>query len=317
MLRQLCVCGVALGAACLSDPRPDARGSDPAPLQVGQREPAPPQAPAAASASEPAPPRAQDPAPQARAALDRAFVEQGVRIDLERGVLGLACNVGITRDLLEYLLVGPGGSGHESLLLTNATPSLVNAGLLMLGVERGADVRWTRRDPPPTDEERAAGVKPYKLELPQGDGFYLYLGWRRAEETYLLRVEDLIVNLRAEAAMERHRWVYTGSHFAKSSDGREVFAADAARNLISIVFFPEGDVFAAAALADCVQQTIWIANPWLVPAPGSPVELFFSRRPLVELPPGWGEQLPRVGTIGAASAELSSEAPVPAQGGQR
>jgi hypothetical protein len=238
-------------------------------------------------------------------------------IDLERGVLGLACNVGITYDQIEYLLVGPNGSGHESLLLTTATPSLINAGLLLLGVERGRDVRWTKRDPPPTDDERARGVKSYTLELPSGDGFYLYLGWRRGDETYLFRAEDLVLNVRADTTMERHRWVYTGSHFVSSKDGHEAFAADIAQNLISVIFFPEHDVFATAALPDCVIQTIWHPNYRMLPQAGSNVELFFSRQRIVELPPGWAEKLPRVGAIPAAPAELSSDAPIPSQGGQR
>jgi hypothetical protein len=101
------------------------------------------------------------------------------------------------------------------------------------------------------------------------------------------------------------------------ANGAETFAADLEQNLISIVFFPEGNVFATAALADCANQTIWIANPWLVPAAGSPVELFFSKQPLSELPPGWSAALPRVGTIAASALDLPADAPVPSQGGQR
>lgn len=311
MLRHLCAVGAILGSACLSAPE---RAADPA--AAARATPAAPATPAASAA-----PVAQNPAPsaaaQAQAALQRAFDEQGVRVDLERGVLGLACIVGITYDQIEYLLVGPSGSRHESLLLTTATPSLVNAGLLLLGTERGSDVRWTRREPPPTDAERAAGVKPYTLELPSGDGFYLYVGWRRGEETYLFRAEDLILNVRADTTMDRHRWVYTGSRFVTAKDGREAFAADVVQNLISVIFFPEHDVFATAALPDCVIQTIWYPNYRMLPTEGSNVELFFARQRLVELPPGWAVELPRVGTVAAVPAQLSSEAPVPSQGGQR
>lgn len=272
----------------------------------------PAQQPAPASATAPAPT-----APAAQAALDQLFADQGIRIDRERGLLGLRCSVGVTRDLIEYLLVGPGGSGHESLLLTSATPSLINTGLLLLGVERGQDVRWVRREPPPSADELEQGAKPYRLELPQGDGFYLYVSWRRGRETFLFRVEDLLVDLRADTSMQRHRWVYTGSHFVRTKDGSERFAADVAENLISVVFFPERDVFTTAALPECVLQTNWVANAWLVPAAGSPVELLFARQPLTDLPAAWIDALPRVGPDPDRPAQIPADGPVPAGGGER
>jgi len=240
----------------------------------------------------------QDASEQVAAAL----AASGLQLDLEAGLLGVPATVLIRDDLLEYLLVGPGGASHESLLLTGVRPSLINAALLALGVEPGQNASWTTREPAPTEEERAAGVDPYEVRPPAGDSFSLYLGWREGEESYLFRVEDLLANLASGRSMGRHRWVYLGSRFVPGRDGEtEVFAADLAQNLINIAWFYEGNTLLSSALEACRDQEIWTANSWLVPPAGSTVQLILARGDRVSLPEGWREALPRIdGTVDSA-----------------
>lgn len=239
----------------------------------------------------------QDAPPRVPQEISTALAEAGLWIDLEHGVLAVPVEVQIREDLLEYLLVGPGGAAHESLFLTQVKPSLVNAALLLLGVEPGHNARVEQSGQSPEGDARR------EIHAPEGDGFYLYAAWREGDETYFFRVEDLIANLSTGRALRRHRWVYLGSRFAQLEPGQpERFLADLEGNLVNLSFFYQGNTLLTAALDECVEQTIWAANAWLVPPRGEPVCLFFARQPLASLDPAWIAKLPVARSMPAEDA---------------
>jgi len=210
--------------------------------------------------------------------LLQRFRTQGIHLDLKRGFAALPVTMHVRDDLLEYLLVGAGGASHETLLSTPVTPSVLNTALLLLGVEPGRNARWT-----PRDDAEGEGGPTYEVQLPSGDGFYLYLGWREGDESFVYRIEDLLRNLKTGRSMQRHAWVYLGSRMIRLHDGGgkgegdEVFAADVESNLINLAFFPEGNTLISAAVEDCRLQTIWLPNAWLLPPRGSELRLFLAR----------------------------------------
>ena len=220
---------------------------------------------------------------------------QGVHLDPARGLISIPATVEVRDDLLEYLLVGPAGASHESVFQTAVMPSVLNVAMLALGVERGRNASWQPKDPPISDAELADGVSPYEVTPPEGDGFYLYAGWLEEGQVYFFQMEDLLRNLMSGRAMKRHRWVYLGSRLVPDDRGQEVFAADIYQNVINVSFFSEGYTLLTGALPECIEQTIWMANGWLVPQRGSPVRLVFSREPLEGLPAGLRELLPDAG----------------------
>ena len=75
----------------------------------------------------------------------------------------------------------------------------------------------------------------------------------------------------------------------------EVFVADREGNLVNLAFFSEGNTLFTAALEECLDQTIWLGNSWLLPERGKGIELVLSRRPLAVDP--WGR------TANAAGAD--------------
>ncbi|HED64280.1 MAG TPA: hypothetical protein ENJ09_01875 [Planctomycetes bacterium] len=229
-------------------------------------------------------------APAQQQTLDQVLADEGLRVDLERGLVGMPASVLVREELLEYVLVGPRGATHESLFLTDVKPSILNTALLLLGVEPGRNATIRRSE----SEEEAASR--FDVTPPSGDGFFLYAGWREGEETYFFRVEDLVANLETRRTLPRHRWVYLGSRFrVPRGKTEEVFVADLEENLISLCFFYEGNTLLTARPPECEIQTIWIANSWLVPPRGEPVEILFSRERLDRLPDGWSAALPVVG----------------------
>jgi len=241
--------------------------------------------------------------------LAETLAGHGVRLDLARGLCSIQAEVVVREDLLEYLLVGPAGSAHETLFLSAVRPSVLNTALLALGVEPGSNARWTPKDPPIDDEQLRQGISPYDVQLPDGGGFHIYAGWKQDGEAYFYRVEDLLRNLATGQSMRRHRWVYLGSSMVpkgRPESGEEAFAADIYQNLINIPFFSEGYTLATAALPECIDQTIWMANSWLLPQRGSVVELFLSRERIEQVPAEIAERLPALAPV-----------PAPPQDGER
>jgi len=258
---------------------------------------------AAPRGAEPAP-RPQDGSrPRLEAELEKAFREQGIHLDLASGRCTIPVEVCVREELLEYLLVGPSGAAHESLFATGVRPSLLNTALLALGVEPGTNASWVEKDPPPHREELARGVLPYDVVPPKGDGFRLYAAWREGEEVYFHAVDDLVSNLRDGRSMRRHAWVYLGSRMIRPRPEaeEEVLAADLEGNLINLSFFRAGNTLLTAALDDCVFQTIWAPNTYLMPPIGSKVALIFSRERMVSLPQQLLGELPVVEERGGES----------------
>ena len=81
------------------------------------------------------------------------FAAGGIHLDRDAGLVAFGSQVLVTNELLEYLLVGAAGAAHESLLVTDVTPSLINAAILSLGVEPGQNARYELKDPAPTEAE--------------------------------------------------------------------------------------------------------------------------------------------------------------------
>jgi hypothetical protein len=251
----------------------------------------------------------QNPAPGPLSAeQERVVVElgrQGVTLDPVRGLCSIEAQVEVQDDLLEYLLVGPAGAIHESAFGTGVLPGVLNVALLTLGAEPGTNASWSPKDPRPSDEDLRAGVSPYDIQPPLGDGFYLYLGWRDGEEVFFYRVEDLLRNLATGRAMERHRWVYLGSRMVPDTTGDdEIFAADVYHNLVNVSYFAEGYTLITGSLPECLEQTIWMVNGWIVPPRGSKVRFFFSRERIDRLPEELAAQLPDIaGSAGVLETE--------------
>jgi len=237
--------------------------------------------------------RGDDAQEEALEQLERAFREQGIQIDISEGACAVPAQVCIREDLLEYLVVGRSGASHEALLSTEVTPSLLNTALVALGVESGENAQWVEVDPPPTPEEAAAGAPTHEVVPPHGDAFFLYVAWREGEERFLYRIEDLVGNLETGRSLRRHPFVYLGSRMVRPDpEGEEVFAADWEGNLIALSFFQQGNTVLTAAVSECVSQTIFLPNSWLLPASRSQVMLVFSRGRLTQLPSSLMDALP-------------------------
>jgi hypothetical protein len=237
---------------------------------------------------------AQEQAPDARAKLAQVLAEQKVSSNFDAGWVAIPCDVVVRGDLLEYLLVNERGAAHESLLGTTVVPSVLNTALLALGLSPGTNARWVAK--------QGADAAPGAFEVlpPEGAGLYLHVAWRRGEEVHFHRLEDLVLDRSTGAAMRRQKFVYLGSRMVTvRAEEAPVYAADVEGNLVNVSFFEAGHTVLTTSAPECVRQTVWLPNGWLLPQTGQAVQLIFARNRLSSLPDELLTQIPDLGPLPA------------------
>lgn len=241
--------------------------------------------------------------------VQAAFAKGGLIVDIDAQTLAFPAAVEVRHDNLEYLLVNPHGAVHEALFVTPTDASLLAAAFLAVGAEKGTNVVYTAVEPPPTQDEVRAGARTHDVKTPAGKPVYLHAAWKEGagvvddatgefpETTvHFHRLEDLVVDLERDRTMRRHGLVWLGSRTipGRNPGDAERFAAQAAGNLLCVSFFSDGDTLLTTALPECVSQTAWIPNGWLMPQPGSEVLLIASSAPLDRVPSSLESALPLV-----------------------
>ena len=235
--------------------------------------------------------------PQAKSsgqsALLETFASQGVRVDLENKLIEVDAFICQRDEPLEYLYIDqPRGKDHEALIYSRGVSAeTLNAAMLMLGVQEGQNGKVILVDPQPTPEQAQKGAPRYTFEPASGDGFYLYVSWEilgkdGTIEKHCVRAEDLVLNHRTEQTYKRGRWVYLGSRFLKPhSKAKEVFAAAAEGNYVSLVNFSPANHLLMGADPLSEDQTVWFPNLYLLPPLNHPVKLLFAHQPFERLVP--------------------------------
>lgn len=212
--------------------------------------------------------------------------------------LSLPVRLEVVGDYLEYLLVNPHGSMHESLMSTEVGAENLNAMLLVLGLQPGKNAEWNSVIDAGGDTE-AGGARnqpareTYEVVAPSGDGAFLYVAWLEGDERFFYRLEDLIRDLDRGRTMRRHAFVYLGSRMAQGSEG-PVFAATKEGNLINAALMRSGSTLFTTGLEECDKQSNWLANSWLLPKRGSQLTFVVSTRVLHCAPDDLLPLLPQV-----------------------
>ncbi len=190
----------------------------------------------------------QQPVPPSPPAADAAqkvldevlaqFQKEGLTLDGKARTLSIKATVNRPQDPVEYLLVHRRGKRHEAMFWTQSKASVLNAALLMLGLEQGKNASYVEKDPPPTLEEVQNGVDPIVVTPPQGKPFWMTVRWQKADgkETECC-VEDLLFDLAAQEPVAECSWVYLGGRMAQIYKNEpEVFIADFEGNLFSVCY---------------------------------------------------------------------------------
>ena len=188
-----------------------------------------------------------------------------IRLDQKALTVSFPGKLNMERGLLEYLLVNPHGSAHESLLATDVGANDIHFAMLLLGAKGGA---ITADAPPAQLNEEFLRTAP-KIT---GDTVFITVKWREKDVEKTVPVENWLYNEVGRKAIEHGPWTYNGSMVY---EGR--FLAQAEGNLVALVTTPTALMNNPRKGND--NDQIWNVNEKATPRVNTPVEITFKLVP--------------------------------------
>ncbi|MCL2118273.1 MAG: YdjY domain-containing protein [Planctomycetaceae bacterium] len=161
---------------------------------------------------------------------------------------------------LEFFVCSKNSKEHESILSTQAKPSLIHVGLLAMGAEPGTPVQWT--------PEFAAATGPridITLRWLDKDG-------KRQE----IQAEEWVQEIESKNKMSTH-WVFAGSLFRKLEGGRNQYVADVTGEIVGVSNFPTVVLDLPIASTSDNKDLLFQAFTDKIPCEGTHVTIILSR----------------------------------------
>lgn len=174
----------------------------------------------------------------------------------------------LQKGLIELFACARRGKEHESVLVLDCDPQELHLALTLMGLR---------------DKREFGNVGPQYLgdpTVPKGDRVVVEVSWHEEGERRLYRAEDLILTGPPEytTTMEPVGWVFSGSEFIDEVDwetgkptGRQIYLARSTRSLITTYHDPTSIL--DNPLPEGGDDTLYLANFRVLPAPGTPVEV--------------------------------------------
>ena len=202
-----------------------------------------------------------------------------VRLDQKALSISFPGKLNMKRGLLEYLLVNPKGSIHESLLVTDVDANDIHVAMLLLGAKGGA---ITAAAAPPQLDAQYFRTAP-KLT---GDTVFITVKWKEKDVEKTVVIEDWLfnevakkkINEVAKKKVLHGPWIYNGSMV---HEGR--FLAQADGNLVALVTSPTALINNPRKGND--NDQMWNVNEDATPGESTPVEIIFKLVPPSETKP--------------------------------
>ncbi len=194
-----------------------------------------------------------------------------VRLDQKALSISFPGKLNMKRGLLEYLLVNPKGSVHESLLATEVEANDIHVAMLLLGAKGGA---ITAAAPPAQLDAQYFRTAP-KLT---GDTVFITVKWKEKDVEKTVAIEGWIFDA-ARKPVEHGPWIYNGSMVY---EGR--FLAQTDGNLVALVTSPTALINNPRKGND--NDQMWNVNEDTTPGESTPVEIIFKLVPPSAAKPG-------------------------------
>lgn len=220
-------------------------------------------------------PKKQDPQAVLKEVME-SFKKEGIKLDPKARTVTIPAVVNTPQDPVEYLLIHRRGKKHESVFVTQSKPSIINAALLMIGLEKGKNATFVEKNPAPTLEEVQNGTDPLIVTPPKGKRYYMTVRWTTPEKQVVeYCVEDLMYELTMGEPMGRCEWIYLGGRMAQLyKDDPEVYIADFEGNLISVCYLsPDNHLGTMSHERARDDQNWWTTTK--LPEPGTAVDFIF------------------------------------------
>jgi hypothetical protein len=184
--------------------------------------------------------------------------------------------INMVEGLLEYLIVHQKGKVHESLLVTDVSPTHVNLAFTLLRYPASRELY-----PLPNDTGGVSDKFPeVPAEVKAGARIRIDVEWNDDGKTRRLPINDWIQHAVKTTAMPPGPWVYGGSEFF---DGK--FVPETSGD-IAAIFVSQGALINYPG-DDNRDDTVWLAYPKRVPAEGTNVTVIiapYSKSPSPQKP---------------------------------
>jgi hypothetical protein len=188
-----------------------------------------------------------------------------IRLDKTKRTVTFPGKLNMSKDLIEYLLVTPDGSTHESLLTSEIQPTDLQFVMLLLDA-KGAGLLTPQPDATPPGQIDAQYLK--SAPRLKGDNISITVAWKTKDGSdRVVALEDLIMHAETKKPVPRGPWIYNGSMFG--SDGK--FLAQQLGCFISVVTNPAALINNPRKGND--NDRIWAVNEKQSPPVGTAVEI--------------------------------------------
>jgi hypothetical protein len=167
---------------------------------------------------------------------------------------------------LEYLIVTEQGNTHESLLVSDVTPSDLHFAMLLLGA-KGSGAQ--SGDLPPSQIDSKYLKTAPKLK---GDDVDITVHWKVGDTEKSAPVEEWLFNTETKKPVTRGPWTYNGSTFNEGHFLAQIEGAHAA-----LVTYPAALINNPRKGND--NDQIWAVNTKAVPPVKTPVEITITLLP--------------------------------------
>ena len=167
--------------------------------------------------------------------------------------------VNMNEGLIELLATTARGKCHESILVIECNPQLLQASLILIRLNPGDGGS-------------------YQGAFLPGDKLYIYVKWRGKDAPMVVRAEDIIWDSKSGRTMPHTPWIFSGSRFGRNAKGQPVFRANVSGSLVATFYDP--DAIINNPLPERADDTVYYANAKILPAAKTPVTVVFSAYPL-------------------------------------
>src|SRR3954447_12682262 len=175
-------------------------------------------------------------------------------VDVPHKQIRVECQVLNPQMPLEFFCCMTGTAEHEAVLRSQVLPSHLHLGMLMLGLQPGEPVRYSK----------AAD----KWLPPHGPPIQIFCEWNDKDgKAVRVPAYRMMRNVKTKKPMPAMTWIFAGSRVME--DGK--YAADTTGYIVSVVNF-DLTVIDIPELASSANETLeWEYNPDIVPEKGTKV----------------------------------------------
>ena len=176
---------------------------------------------------------------------------------------------------LEQIICAAMTREHESLVVTEVTPSIIHATLLAAGFEPGAPGRWWTEDDP-----SAEFGSTIRFDPPTGERVAIQFVWTDAAgRERAAHPGDWIMSELDDESFPAIPWVFAGSQIVDEADGGAPYLADRGGSIAGLVTFGDEVLGWESVVPDreMVNEPAWLARSSVLPELGTPVRVRISR----------------------------------------